>query len=422
MFEKFVLRKIDIENNVLQKLIESISEGENITKKLILSSELSDFTKNYLMFDYSEKEGYEELSSKISKSNKLYFNYTIRPGWTLQTFLFNNFESRPPNDILKKINLFTFYSFYTEAIKDFISDNSQIFITKNEVTSIIDHTNKAIYEKLITEINNAKIKNFFLQIFILKYDSESNFNLESTIPYAFIKIFLDDKSFSDLEKKFSSLKGMTGETEVSLKDIIKILIGKYHLQEKISQISKTDATEENPAIHAPVNDMKKEPGLNREKLKDDDIIISGVTKTDIKKNEDKKKSTNDPDVNENDVVTKNIIQPDVPERTNSAQLINTDINIKEPVSVQNEEPIIPKEDEKLKGLFSEKQLEKILTKVYRSDLIYREKSFDKLRAYKTWDEASAHLKDLFRINDVDLYNKDVVTFVNILNDYYKNKE
>lgn len=422
MFEKFVLSKIEIENTILQNLAESIPPGENITKKRILSSELSDFTKNYLMVDFNEKEGFEELSSKISKSNKLYFNYTIRPRWTLQTFLFNNFESRPPGDILKKINLFTFYSFYTEAIKDFISDNSQIFITKNEVTSIIDHTNKAIYEKLITEINNAKIKNFFLQIFILKYDSESNFNLESTIPYAFIKIFLDDKSFSDLEKKFSSVKGITGETEMSLKDIIKILIGKYHLKEKITHISKTDATEDSAAIHPPLNDLKKETGPIREKLKDDDIIISGVKKMDLKRDEVKKKSTNDSGVNENNIITENIKQPNVPDKTYSVQIVNTDKNTKETASVQNEEAIIPKEDDKLKGLFSEKHLEKILAKVYRSDLIYREKSFDKLRAYKTWDEASAHLKDLFKINNVDLYNKDVVSFVNILNDYYKNKE
>ncbi|MBK8549927.1 MAG: hypothetical protein IPL53_02260 [Ignavibacteria bacterium] len=422
MFEKFVLGKIDIENNILQQLIESIPEEETISKKIILTSDLSDFTKNYLMFDYSEKEGFEELSSKISRSNKLYFNYTIRPRWTLQTFLFNNFESRPPNDILKKINLFTFYSFYTEAIKGFIADNSQIFITKNEVTSIIDHTNKAIYEKLISGISNAKIKNFFLQIFILKYDSESNFNLESTVPYSFVKIFLDDKSFSDLEKKFSSVKGITGETELSLKDIIKILTDKYHLQEMIPHISKTDATKDSPAKLAPLNDMKKETEPIREKLKEDDIIISGVKEIDLKKDEVKKKSTDYPGLNENDVVTENIKQQDVPEKTHSARLVNTDKKIKEPVSVQNEETIIPKEDDKLKGLFSEKQLEKILSKVYRSDLIYREKSFDNLRAYKTWSEASAHLKDLFKVNNVDLYNKDVVTFVNILNDYYKNKE
>ena len=255
MFESFVFNKIENENLIIKNLLETIPAGEYLTRIQILNSSLSDFTKNYLLYEFNEKTDSNEFIQKITKSNKLYFNYTIRPKWTLQTFLFNNFESRPPTEIVKKLNLFTFYSFYSDAIKDFITDNFQIFITKGEVTSIIDHTNEAIHKKLTGDINNAKIKNFLLQIFLLKYDSESNYNLESTIPFSFIGIFLEDKSFLDLEKKFGVIKGLNNETEISLKDIIKVMTDKYNVPEK-QEVTET--------VQVPVNKVIEKPALKEE--------------------------------------------------------------------------------------------------------------------------------------------------------------
>ncbi len=419
MFEKFVLNKIDIENSILKNLFDSIPEGDNITKKSILTSELSDFTKNYLIYEFNEKTDLEELTSKISKSNKLYFNYAIRPKWTLQTFLFNNFESRPPNEIIKKLTLFTFYSFYTDAVKDFITDNSPIFITKNEVTYLINQANQAIYEKLLNEINNAKIKNFFLQVFLLKYGSESNFNLESTIPYSFIKIFLEDKSFSELVQKFSSVKNISSETELSLKDIIKILSGKYDQQEKSPVISKE--TEPKKTVAYEVKDVKEKIEIKEDELIEDKIEISEIKNIIIKKDDEKKVETKVSGLIKDDVLVKNK-KEDLSDNVYSTQLISTAGELNETSEIENSETQLPPEVDKLKSLFSEKQLEKILNKVYRSDLIYREKSFAKLRDYRTWKEASEHLKYIFQINNVDLYNKYVVSFVNILNEYYQSKE
>ncbi len=414
MFESFVYKKIENENLVLKKLIETIPAGEHLTRIQILNSSLSDFTKNYLLYEFNEKGDNEEFIQKISKSNKLYFNYTIRPKWTLQTFLFNNFESRPPAEIVKKLNLFTFYTFYTEAVKDFITDNFQIFITKGEVTSIIDHTNEAIHKKLTGDINNAKIKNFLLQIFLLKYDSESNYNLESTIPFSFIGIFLEDKSFIDLEKKFGVIKGLNNETEISLKDIIKVLTDKYNVPEK-QEVAET--------VQVPVNKVIEETALKEE-----------LKKTEIKKESSKSEDKSDEIILTDKIKPKTSI-PEVKKPSGlkseikksgdsiySKQLIEAD---KKTASVPNTGDVkvpAPVKGSYLNDLFNEKQLDKILSKVYKSDLTDKEKSFSKLSNFKAWPEASKHLKEIFKTNKVDLYNKDIISFVNILNDYFKSRE
>ncbi len=221
MYEKFVEGKTLSEK-------ETVLDFDDVSEEKIIKSGLSDFSKNFILYDFKEDLNKDELISRVEKSNKLYFNYTIRPKWTLINFLFSNFESRPPGEIIKKLNVFPFYKFYADSISDFIKENFQIFITKKEITSIIDETNKVIHEKLTNDISGLKIKNFFLYLFKLKYD-ESEINLESTVPYSFIKIFLNDKSYFALDKKFEAVRNIKDESEISLKDIIKILNDKFDI-------------------------------------------------------------------------------------------------------------------------------------------------------------------------------------------------
>ncbi len=108
-----------------------------------------------------------------------------------------------------------------------------------------------------------------------------------------------------------------------------------------------------------------------------------------------------------------------PEKIYSEQLLKAD---KELAESGVDKPTVVSTSYDVKDLFNEKQLEKVTDKVYNSDLIYREKSFTKLNHYKTWFEASNHLKDIFVINNVDIYNKDVISFINILNEFFQNRE
>ncbi|HMS64554.1 MAG TPA: hypothetical protein PKD83_04795 [Ignavibacteria bacterium] len=369
MFEKFVNGKIDSENEIVNNLAD-------ITKESILKSNLSDFTKNFLINDYDSFKSTDELKDIISKSNKLYFNFTIRPKWTLLTFLFNNFESRPPKDVLNKLNYFPFYKFYSDSVKGYIEENVPIFVTRYEIQNIIDETNKAILEKLTNEISNLKIKNFFLQIFLLKYEAESRINLESEIPYSFIKIFLEDKSYFELEKKFSKIRTVPEESLINLKDIIKILTDKFNYIEK----------ETSEIVIAP-------PSLPAES---------------VKKNIDKDKI----------VITNKELEKKTSET--SQKLSKSEVKNSSNKIIQ--EGIQDESASGIRRLFDENQTEKIINKIYQADLIKKKKSFDKLELYSNWKDASKHLKEVFKINNVDIYNKDVISFVNVLNEYFKRLE
>ena len=427
MFENIVDSWTEKESGILDNLYKSLKSGEYINRIIILNSDLSEFTKNYILYEFDEESSSEDLKSRISKANKLYFNYALRPKWTLQTFLFNNFESRPPNEILNKLNIFTFYNYYTDSISDEIKDNFQIFMTKTELTSIIDSVNLSIYEKLSKEINSIKIKNFLLQLFLIKYGKESEYNLESSIPYSFIKIFLEDKSYTDFTNKFSVIKNLDSHTELSLKDIIKVLTDKY-------LITETPEKKETP-VTPDESDYKTEDfKIKKEKANDDikekgkiEIANSGDEDPEIVIKPVSKIATGKIDL------TEKINEPVESDKTK--KLSGKFETKSKAVSDEKENSIAKKnQEEEVKDqsqttgknaiglLFDEKATDRILKKVYKTDIILMDMSFTKLKNCRSWNEATNVLKQVFKKNDVDLYNKDVVFFVDQLNEYFKNKQ
>jgi hypothetical protein len=516
MIEKFVINKINQEHRIFEDLWGSLPIDEKLTQEKISKSSLSEFTKNYIVNVVDESGDRDEILDRIAKANKLRFNYAIRPKWTLITYLFGNYESRPPTDISKKLDLFPFYNFYIDSINEVLRDNFSIFITRNEVSMIIDETNKAIYRKLTTDINNAKIKNFFLQIYSLKYN-EQELNLESTIPYSFIRLFLNDKYYFDIEKKFQLVKGISDEYEISLKDVIKVLMNKYDFneiepQESVtledsgkptsddspgqtpdqsssptilkfpSQTDKTnvktaetivfedadkdldtgpDVESKTESKSVPpsesIDESKSEPGSEPKEELSTDIPIEEKPEPvdDLKLNnvvevESLSKTVEEPEIeqkpevksrDESKVVRKmkhliqfrqdskdkkkveSKVEPETTPINTSAKGMNEEMDRedKDVLIEEEKEPVAEEPSSTIKKLFTEKQFDKILERVYKSDIEQTARSFMKLSNYKTWFEASNHLKSVFKNNEVDIYNKDVINFVDTLNDYFSER-
>ncbi|MFZ1322689.1 MAG: hypothetical protein WAT71_14115 [Ignavibacteria bacterium] len=468
MFLKFV-------DNKIKRETEQFADAKKITKDLISKREVSDFTNNYLLFYLTDDTKAEDIPAMINKANKLYFNYALRPKWTLINFLFNNFESRSPAEILKKLKLFPFYKYYTDAVSDFINDNSMIFITKGEIENIIDRTNQAIHNKLIVEITGQKIKNVFLQLFILNDFYEEKYNLESVIPFSFIKIFLSDKNYSDILSKFDVLGNKQDHENIQLKDIIKVLTGKFSDNEN----TDNDNTEEGRPI--PAADYKTQTEISGSENSNDttnsllkktqdikgkeiELNISGTSIVENKNKISDKNSDENNNDKESDFSIKKIIKEpnefslkNSDEKRNDSDegfVIKEKIASPKPVPSEHdlesmesnndtkEKPIgIPLDETKqvsidknrdsekvifkhknidFKELFSEKELDSILNRVYDSNLMARQRSFEKLNNYKTWFEAFNHLKEIFKNNKVDIYHKDVIRYVDALNEHFQN--
>ena len=360
----------DIIEEKLKKELAKVDDLDFISMNTVRASHLSIFTKNFINTETERLGDRDRLNELIEKAVKLNLNYTLRPKWTLINYLFGNFDSRPEDEILQKLEIFQFYLYYPELITNYIRESSLIVVTKNKINNLIADADITLHDKFTQNVTSVKIRNFFLQLFKLRYEDESTIGLESTIPYSFLRIFLEDKSFRDILAKFEKVEGIKDNWELNLKTIIKIITDKYVHGENNQQETQPEPK--------PGPEMKKsvpEP----EPQKNEHPVIVEIDKTEFEK--EKK-----------EFPTEVIEAPEYHTRS------------------------------KIRELFKKSEQKQMLKKIFKSDELAMDNAFRELDNRSNWYYASEYLKKLFTENKVKIHEKIVVLFVDVLSDYFSKKE
>ncbi len=356
MFDKLIERKIGEEMQLAGAI-------QKFTLHDIESSRISAFTKAFIAAEMPEGGFRADLEDLIDKSVKLNLNFTIRPKWTILHYVFGSFDSKPVEQILSRLGIFKYYRFYEESIRPFLMESGLMVITKKKVSDLIDDANRILYEKLITEPSAVKTKNFFIHLFKLKYEEATDINLDASVPYGFIRIFLEDKEYTEILGKFSTLRKLDDEKEINLKTIIKLINGKYISEEELVEAPKT--AEEKEDTKADIIDIELESEIPAEEPKEEPAAPS----------------------------------PD-----------------RKPVK-----EIISLPDSEIFSLFKNDKVLKILKKIFHNDRNLMFEIISRLEGIRKWEDASPVLKELFEKNNVNLYDRDVLLFVNTINDYFNRK-
>jgi hypothetical protein len=369
MFEQITEKRLKDAVGVVNSL-------RDYSTETIITSNLNDFTKSFIINDGGKFSNREELIRVIEKSIKLNLNYCVRPTWTLINYLFGNFDSKQKPEILKRIDIFIYYSFYTETIKDIINDDNYVSIKRSLIEDVLQQLNSDIYVKLTTDTSGLKIKNFFLQIFKLKYGDNVEVSLDMSIPFTFIKLFLEDKGYTDLINLFKNAGLGNDNEEIELKTIIKVFTGKIN---NVNEVYKnTEPVEQKPAeeIPAPV----------------EETVIYTPEKTE--------KET--PANTYSDTSTK--------EETPVQQGISNEFEEKEEIPEKH-----------LRFHFKDDEIKVVAKKVYKGNKYLLLDSLLEIEKLKSWREATEHLKEIFINNKVNIGDKSVIMFVDVLNDYFEKR-
>lgn len=415
MFENLVKEKTNLEKSKIRLL-------SPVSRNTVAKSELSPFIKNFIFNETQEITESDYLDELIEKGVKLQFNFTLRPKWTLLNYVYGSIESKSDNEIRHKLRVFTFYKFYPDTILNYLDEETHLYVSKSKVDLLLKDTNEVLYNKLTNEISGVKIKNFLVNIFKLKYDDESKINLESSIPFSFIKIFLEDKGYDDLLKKFDIIPNLKENTLVSYKDIIKVLTDKYTQHEvkndeksqsknEIKQIEKE--AEKKEEIFEPITITKE--NLQEEPNKEEKKIEIPIKKDTRKVEKTPKKEIN---FTKYDIYSDDLIK----ERDEKEK------EAKEKITNEEQEIFSETHDNEtgdqyqIKRLFTERELSVIRDKIYAGSKNAMRSSFRALSAMSKWKDAASHLKELYNDNKVHIYHKQVVKFTDALQEHFLNKE
>jgi hypothetical protein len=386
-----------ITENKLKTLREITDNLHNITVEEIEKSQLPLFNKKFILEESKDLTKEKGLDSLLEKSVKLNINYAVRPKWTLLNYLYGGFDSKSADELLRKTGVFQFYKYYIDVISKFIKTNPLIFISLSQIQELIEETNLVLLEKLVTEITGVKIKNFFIQIFKIKYGEEKEITLDDSVPFVFIRLFLEDKNFVELLDKFKTAGRFKDDDEIELKTLIKVLMDKYDVSEGISAEDKNSGKEK--------DDLEKFFAEKKETVEKTETVKTKITK---KIKIDNYEEEQKPDIEKSKI--------DIP--TVEKNQIEEEISIQEP----DGKNIRDTETKKIKRLFKEGELNIIAKKVFRSSRLSMFSAFDEMEKLKTWEEAANYLKEVFKKNNVDIRNKNVVLFVDLLNDFFINLE
>jgi len=368
MFEQITDKRI-------KEAVEVLNNLSDYSTEAIITSNLNDFTKSFIVNDGGKFTSREELVKVVEKSIKLNLNYCLRPTWTLINYLFGNLDSRQKADIQKRADIFTYYNYYTQTVKEISNDEHYVSIKRSLIEGVLQQINSDIYSKLTTDTTSLKIKNFFQQIFKLKYGDNAEVSLDMSIPCNFIKLFLEDKGYNDIVNLFSNAGFTKGDEEIELKTIIKVLTGKIN---SINEVYKSTEVAEQ---------------------KTEEVIDEPVKDTIIHTPEKKEYS-------EENTYSDTSIKADLPDETN----ISNEFEEKEEIGEKH-----------LRFYFKDEEIKNISKKVFKGNKYLLLDSLLEIEKLKTWREATEFLKEIFINNKVTISEKNVIMFVDVLNDYFEKR-
>ena len=444
MFRAYLDKNIKASKDIVSSL-------KTVSLQTVNESSLPVFVKSFINAEVSEIKSKNEADKLIVNAVKLKLNFTIRPKWTILNYLFANCDSNPTAQIRNKVGIFEYYGFYTDLISKYIEESTDLILSRKTVNSLIDETNEYLYSKLVNNISAIKTRNFFIQLFKLKYGEDAEISLDSEIPYLWIKLFLEDKEFPDTESsnsgkpsgsfltflsKFNVHDELKDNSGVALKTIIKVFSEKYSSRDKppgaVTEAGKAVADagmEESGAENAGAEQtgagagrtglVQTEAGAEdgRTEKKDDNYKDNTVKQKRIVIKEEDNNDT------EREGKPKRIVLVEEGSSTKENKSISRHIpdsdEEKKEMPVEVIEEPENTEHKHLRRILNESELEKISKKVFRSSRFVMLNTLDKLEDYGNWADASAYLKDLFIKNKIDIYDKDVLNFINALHNYFK---
>ncbi|MCI0472808.1 MAG: hypothetical protein L0Y76_04410 [Ignavibacteria bacterium] len=370
MFEQIIDKK-------LSEAVKIADALPDFSKESISASRLSGYIVRFLLSEYILQDR-DYVIKNIEKAIKLHINYTLRPNWTLMNYIFGSSDSKSSKEILNKIEPFTYYSFYLNMIKSIALDGGQVSVKKVEIDSALRHINTDIYGKLTNETTGLKVKNFFLYVYRMKYGDNTEISLDMSVPYLYIRLFLEDKEYTDLVKKFDDTGRFNDLTEVELKNVIKVLTNKLVSVEDEARHEQHVITEEKDT-------PREEDETVIEELKTEDetgpASVSGFESEFLETSEDSRKKTELP--------------------TEEVKITDTEI--------------------KLRALFKDDEIKAISKKIFRGNRYAMLDALIEIEKLVNWREATNYLKNVFESNKVKYSDKEVILFVDVLNDYFEKR-
>lgn len=404
MFEEFAKKKFD-------EYIQLIPSNTGfISLQEIRHSNLPPYIINYFECSLEQKLPVNKkvIEELLNKGIVLYINYVIKPKQTLLKFIFGSLESKPVDIVSKKLRYFQFYNYYIQQINNFISVNQPLFVSSEQVKTIINDVNKKIFQEIsIVEAEQERL-NLIKLLYHFFLDLTENNPINIQLPKKILSVFFQDKGFLSIKQRTDSFFA----DEIYIQEAVK-LMPPTAPQKKISE----DEEEKVNEFLSKAKDISSAVYVNPDILNIKLKVTEDLEK--LSSPQDKQYLTEIENPEFPDEIPGSSIKSTLEEnKLYSEELLLTPLN-KQDIKTEDESEIVKK---LIYEIFCEDTKRKeIIKKLFGKDVSKFEDTVRYIISSDNWEDASIKIEEYFLMKKINFYTDEAVKFVDLIENYFINQ-
>ena len=358
----------------------------------------------------SKRISENEITDLISQAVTFNFNYITKPNETLLDFIFNESESKTPEEITFILAYPHYYNYLRQILSTYMDKKQLLTLEKKELEFLLN--------KIDAELFSAKTNEFVDNALDAMGDF---FNvgavLRTQIPPQAIELYLEEKKLNHLKSRLEHAVTKAPKIKYEIDEIKKII---YSMAD--TPIPKVEASEpETPTNEIKTSDQN-ENSVVSENLKAD---LKTIVKEDLLPVPPSQSETEEIELDDFEITTPNLKDTiDLTKEINHAEdtetfSIDTD-KVESSSRKQSLDNSIDeiKSDKDILSFLSNREIEKIISSIFNEDKDDFATTIETISECKTYEKATEILKSLYTTYKINPYSRDAILLTNAVAKYF----
>lgn len=416
-FEK--LKGIEIHPAILKYISAEIDYQVYQDRKVLLQKSSFDYSgaeisKYFKMIAHeikkSKRINENEINDLIKKAVTFNFDYTTKPNETLTEFIFQDSETKSPEDIMMLLDYPYYYGYLRQILFSYFEKKQLLTVDKKDFEFLLNKIDSELFpakpNELVDNALNA-IADFFNIGAVLR----------TQIPPQAAELYLNQVKLNEHLERFQNAVNQSPKTKYEIDEIKKIL---YSHAETVEKKSETPKYEMPPVPEESVfNNQNTEVSDNLAAAAKTEVYDNLVT------NENEQTETSKIELDDLELInpgskdTVDLSEEITIEEEVETIPINTD-ELEETANYKLLDSSLPeiKRDKEMLSFLTDREVQRVISSIFNEDEEDFATTIETISECKSYEKATEILKTLYTTYNVNPYSRDAILLTNAVAKYF----
>lgn len=332
----------------------------------------------------------EDFLATLDKAIHFYFNYLLRPEWTLINFLYDRKSSESVQEIIFKLKYCSEYLYFNDILQQYFIEKGLVSIRVDEFRLLL----QKIDDRVVQSHNSIELARLTTPIFDFINFGKTHPNDEVTIDA--LIVFFDDKRLDAIRARLEKEKILRGVQAISVWQLA-TLIEKVRSGNEDAVVEMGQPAAKHAEQIEPSPPLETPGGTEEEPAAEEKLSVSPAP------------PAPEPSTDSGQPAEEIMMQTPTPPVVSP--------QIRKSIKIFDEESGLEKKEPKLADLrraIDPAEQKKITKKIFKKNEVEFTAAILKLNKMLTWKEAAAFLDEIFIMNDIDPDSRDAMRFADLV--------